>query len=160
MWLNLRERLRDFRVKHLTSSQKIAIIFDHIQEPTFKGSWPQWIRPGKQIKQNFLRWTSSLQNLANKSGACINQPFILFIHHIWGETVLWGTVFITQPSDRMQYFTIFQDKLHSFNIRTINRALLAKPFKNFRKSPLRPAVLTFNKHQICSASCGRCLNEL
>ena len=29
----------------------------------------------------------------------VNQPFIPFIHHIWGETVLWGTVFIIQPSD-------------------------------------------------------------
>ena len=43
---------------------------------------------------------------------CVNQPFILFIHHIWGETVL----FIIQTSDRMRYFTIFQDKLHSVNI--------------------------------------------
>ena len=47
------------------------------------------------------------------------QPFILFIHHIWGETVLWGAVFIIQTSGKMQCFTIFQDKLHSFNIRTI-----------------------------------------
>ena len=42
---------------------------------------------------------------------CVNQPFVIFIHHIWGETVL----FIIQSSDRMQYFTIFQDKLHSVN---------------------------------------------
>ena len=34
------------------------------------------------------------------------------MHHIWGETVL----FIIQTSERMQYFTIFQDKLHSVNI--------------------------------------------
>ena len=46
----------------------------------------------------------------------VNQHFILFIHHIWGETVLWGAVFIIQTSDKMHYFTIFQDKLHSFNI--------------------------------------------
>ena len=46
----------------------------------------------------------------------VNQPFIPFIHHIWGETVLWGTVFIIQTSDRMQHFTILQYKLHSFNI--------------------------------------------
>ena len=46
----------------------------------------------------------------------VNQPFILFIHHIWGETVPWGAVFIIQTSDRMQYFTILQYKLHSFNI--------------------------------------------
>ena len=32
----------------------------------------------------------------------VNQPFILFIHHIWGETIPWGAVFIIQTSDRMQ----------------------------------------------------------
>ena len=42
----------------------------------------------------------------------VNQPFIPFIHQIWGATVL----FTIQTSDRMQYFTIFQDNLHSVNI--------------------------------------------
>ena len=66
----------------------------------------------------------------------VNQPFILFIHHIWGETVL----FITQTSHRMQYFTIFQDKYCTQSIfRTINCGLWAKPFKKFPKSPIRPA---------------------
>ena len=46
----------------------------------------------------------------------VSQPFILFIHHIWIETVPWGAVFIIQTSDRMQYFTILQYTLHSFNI--------------------------------------------
>ena len=46
----------------------------------------------------------------------VNQPFILFIHQIWGETLLWGAVFIIETSDRMQYLTIPQYKLHSFNI--------------------------------------------
>ena len=40
----------------------------------------------------------------------VNQHFILFIHHIWGEIVIWSAVFIIQTSDKMQYFTIFQDK--------------------------------------------------
>ena len=64
----------------------------------------------------------------------VNQPFILFIHHIWGETVPWGAVFIIQTSDRMQYFTILQYKLHSFNIQDdrSTRGLLAKPLKNFQ----------------------------
>ena len=71
----------------------------------------------------------------------VNQPFILFIHHIWGETVPWGAVFIIQTSDRMQYFTILQYKLHSFNIQDDRntRGLLAKPLKKFPKSPIRPA---------------------
>ena len=86
----------------------------------------------------------------------VNQPFILFIHHIWGETVPWGAVFIIQTSDRMQYFTILQYKLHSFNIQDdrSTRGLLAKRLKKFPKPPIRPAGSHF-----CSASCGECLNE-
>ena len=34
-----------------------------------------------------------------------NQPFTLFIHHIWGETVPSGAVFIIQTSNRRQHFT-------------------------------------------------------
>ena len=62
------------------------------------------------VRQVYL--TKSCQQLWER----VNQHFILFIHHIWGETVIWGAVFIIQTSDKMQYFTIFQDKLHSFNI--------------------------------------------
>ena len=82
----------------------------------------------------------------------VNQPFIPFIHHIWGETVLWGTVFIIQTSDRMQYFTILQYKLHSFNIQDDRsmHGLLPKPSKKFPKSPIRPTGSHF-----CSARCGR-----
>ena len=71
----------------------------------------------------------------------VNQPLKLFIHHIWGETVPWGVVFIIQSSDRMQYFTILQYKLHSFNIQVdrSTRGLLAKPLTKFPKSPIRLA---------------------
>ena len=71
----------------------------------------------------------------------VNQPFILFIHHIWGETVPWGAVFIIQTSDRMQHFTILQYKLHLLNIQDdgSTRGLLAKPLKKFPKSPMPPA---------------------
>ena len=67
-------------------------------------------------------------------GAC-KPIFYFFIHHIWGERVLWGAVFIIQTSYKMQYFTIFQDKLHSFNIHDHRsmRGLLAKPFKKSSK---------------------------
>ena len=72
----------------------------------------------------------------------VNQPFILFIHHIWGETVPWGAVFIIQTSDRMRYFTILQYKLHSFNIqddRSTRYGLLTKPLKKFPRSPTQLA---------------------
>ena len=62
------------------------------------------------VRQVYL--TKSCQQLWVR----VNQHCILFIHHIWGETVIWGTVFIIQTSDKMQYFTIFQAKLHLFNI--------------------------------------------
>ena len=82
----------------------------------------------------------------------VNQSFIPFIHHIWGETVLWGTVFFIQTSDSMQYFTTLQYKLHLFNSQDdrSTRGLLAKTLKKFPKSPIRPAG-----SQFCSASCGR-----
>ena len=87
----------------------------------------------------------------------VNQPFIPFIHHIWGETVLWGTVFIIQTLDRKQYFTILQYKLHSFNIKDDGsmRGLLAKSLKKFPKSPIRSSrVLTFVVRAVVE-----CLNE-
>ena len=71
----------------------------------------------------------------------VNQPFIPFIRHIWGESVLWGTVFIIQTSDIMQYLTILQYKLHSFNIRddrSTHGLLAIKPVKKFPKSHIRP----------------------
>ena len=46
---------------------------------------------------------------------------------------------------KMQYFTIFQDKLHSFNIHDHRSTcgLLVKQFKKFPKSPIRPAGSNF-----------------
>ena len=54
--------------------------------------------------------------------------------------------------DRMQYFTIWQYKLHSFSIQDdrSTRGLLAKNLKKIPKPPIRPAVCHF-----CSVSCGR-----
>ena len=81
----------------------------------------------------------------------VNQPFIPFKHHIWGEIVLWGTVFIIQSSDRMQYFTILQYKVRSFNIQDDRsmREFLANPLKKF-PNHIWPAGSHF-----CRASCGR-----
>ena len=60
----------------------------------------------------FCFWQVCLTKSCQQIWGCVNQPFILFMHYIWGETAL----FIIQTLDRMQYFTIFQDKLHSVNI--------------------------------------------
>ena len=98
----------------------------------------------KTNQAEFFRSTCLPYKILPKTSVRVNQPFILFIHYIWGETVLWGAVFIKQTSDKMQYFTIFQEKLHSFNIQhRSTRWLLAKPFKNFPKSPIQPACTHF-----------------
>ena len=92
----------------------------------------------------FLRLTGLLYKfLPTNLGVC-NQPFILFIHHIWGEIVL----FIMQTSDRMRYFKIFQDKLHFVNIQDDQSCGFSETVKkNFQNHPYGQLVL------ISSASC-------
>ena len=56
---------------------------------------------------------------------CVNQPSILFIHHIWGETVL----FMIKTSDTVCSIWYFIKRNCTQSIfRTINPGLLAKPF--------------------------------
>ena len=81
---------------------------------------------GNKSGRIFLRSTGLLYKIL----PCVNQPFILFIHHIWGETVL----FIVQTSDRMLYCTIFQDKLHSVNIQD-DQSWAFSETKNFQNHP-------------------------
>ena len=56
----------------------------------------------------------------------------------------------------MQYFTILQNKLHSFNILDdrSTRGLLAKPLKNFQNHLYGQPVLTFAVRAVVE-----CLNE-
>ena len=93
---------------HLRSHLRAIMALDH----------RRLIRPGKKIRPNFLRSTSLLYKiLPTNLGTCKWTFYIInFIHHTGGETVLWGTVFVIQTSDRMQCFTILQYKLLSFNI--------------------------------------------
>ena len=120
MWL-LREKLSEFRVKHLTSSW---LIYAHPKNSSHLRSHSRAItaldysrlglenKSGRIFCVRQVYFTKSCQQIWR----CVNQPFVLFIHHIWDETVLWGAIFIIKTSDRMQCFTIFQDKLHSVNI--------------------------------------------
>ena len=70
----------------------------------------------------------------------VNQQFILFIHHIWGETVIWGAVFIIQTS-KCSISQFFRTNCTHSIFRTVwrTRGLLAKPFKKLPKSPIQPA---------------------
>ena len=109
----------------------------------------------KKSGRIFLRSTSLLYKiLPTDPGACKPTFYTICTSHLrW----LWGTVFIIQPSDRMQYLTILQHKLHSFSSFNIQddrgtRGLF-KPLKNFQNR-IRPAGSHF-----CSANCSECLNE-
>ena len=82
-------------------------------------------RSGQIFSFRDVYFTKSCQ----KIWRCVNQPFILFIHHIWGETVL----FIIQTLDRMQYFAIFQDKLHSVNIQDDQLWAFSETVQNISK---------------------------
>ena len=118
------------------------------KQHSHNGSWSQYIRPGKQmlgkqIRPNFLRWTSLLYKILQTSLGTCKPTFILSIHHMWGEIVPWGAVFIRQTSDRLQCSCISQlcqYKLHAL-IQYSGRSkhALANPLKKFPKSPLRRA---------------------
>ena len=98
------------------------------------------------VRQVYL--TKSCQQIWGR----VNQPFILFIHHIWGETVPWDAVFIIKTSDRMQYFTIFQDDQLWALSETVQKCPKSPSIDQYR-SVCGQAVLTFDKRQICSAIC-------
>ena len=128
---------------HLRSHLRAITALDH----------RKLIKPGKKIRPNFfcvrqVYFTKSCQQIWVR----VNQPFISFIHHIWGETVLWGTVFIIQTSDRMQYFTVLQYKLHSLNIQDDRSTLglLAKPLKNFQNHLYAQPFLSFAVRAVAS----------
>ena len=116
MWL-LREKLSDFGVKQILYRVDIALYVHP------KHSLRSHVRAIIGVEKKFLENKSGrifcvrqvYKFLPINLGAC-KPIFYFFIHHIWGERVLWGAVFIIQTSYKMQYFTIFQDKLHSFNI--------------------------------------------
>ena len=58
-------------------------------------------------------------------------------------------------SAQLLYFTILQDKLHSFNIQDdrSTRGLFATAFENFQTNLYGQPVLTFDKRQIYNTSC-------
>ena len=118
--------------------------------------------------------------LENKSGRvfCFRQVCLIkSCQPIWWRvTILLYFLYITselkqytmrrcftiQASDRMQlfllYFTILQDKLHSFNIQDdrSSRGLLARAFKNFQNHLIRPAgshFLTSAKFAVWVVKC-------
>ena len=132
MWL-LREKLSDFGVKQilhrvdialyvhpknsLRSHSRAIMVLDHRKytlraEATFS-AW-------KTNQTEFFVFEKfTLQILANKSGCMQTNLLFFFIHHIWGERVLWGAVFIIQTSTKCSISQFFKTNcIHSI-FRTI-----------------------------------------
>ena len=116
---------------HLRSHLRAIMALDH----------RRLIRPGE--RPSFLRSTNLLYKILPTILVRVNQPFIPFIHHICGQTVLWGIVFTIQTSYRMQFFTILEYKLHSFNIQDdrSTRGLLAKKVQKLTYTASRFSLL-------------------
>ena len=91
----------------------------------------------------FVKFT--LQIVANKSG-CVQTNLLFFFYtpHLRRKSTLRRCFYHTDLYI-MQYFSIFQDKLHSFNVQDYRstRGLLVKRFRKFPKSPIRPAGSNF-----------------
>ena len=97
----------------------------------------------------FLRSTSLLY--CQQIWVRANQPFILFIHHIWGERVLWGSVLSCRPRTKCSSSQFFKTNcIHSI-FRTIKARVgfSRNRSKNFQNHLYGQSVLTFDKLQIC-----------
>ena len=92
-----------------------------------------------------LRSTSFLYRILLTNLGASKPTFYTFIDHIWGETILWGAVFIMQTSHRTQYFTILKYKLHSFNIKAFSETAKKISKITYTTSRLR-AVECLNEH--------------
>ena len=95
---------------HLRSHLRAIMFLDHSRLGLENKFWEN--KSGRIFCVRQVYFTKSCLQIWGR----VNQPFILFIHHIWDKTVLWGVVCTIQTSDRMRYFTILQYKLHSFKI--------------------------------------------
>ena len=124
---------------HLRSHLRAIVALDHSRlglENKFLEN-----KSGRIFCVRQVYFTKSCQQVWGR----VNQPFTLFIHHIWGETVLWGAVFIMQTSHRTQYFTILKYKLHSFNIKAFSETAKKISKITYTTSRLR-AVECLNEH--------------
>ena len=133
--------------KHLQSHSRAIMALDHSRLDL-----ENKLLENKSGRIFFLRSTG-LRKSCQQIWECVNQLFILFIHHIWGETVL----FIIQTSDRMQYFTIFQDTSHLVNIQDDQSCTFSETVQKICKIIHTASWFSF---LVWAVSVLECLNEL
>ena len=112
---------------HLRSHSRAIMALDHSRFKTWKTKHALNLR----FRFRHVYFTKSCQQI----WGCVNQPFLLFIHHSWGETVL----FIYRPRTECSISQFFKTNCTQSIFRTTNSGLLAKPFRKFPEYPIRPA---------------------
>ena len=112
-------------------------------------------------KSGRIFWVWQVYNLLYKIlptslGTCKPTFYTYYTSHLrWNSTM--RRCFIIQTSDRMQYFTILQYKLHSLKIQDdqSTSVLLPEPLKNFPKSPTNTAI----RFSLLTSAKVDCLNQ-
>ena len=157
MWL-LWERLSYFRVKHLTSNwqpymytQKIANIFDHIQDHSRLGLENKFLE--NKSRQIFLRSTGLLYKfLPTNLGVC--KPTF---HTFYTSHLRWNSTIYHTDLGKNAVFLNFQGKLHSVNIQDDQSWTFSETVQKISKITHTASRFSF---LVRAVSVVECLNKL
>ena len=105
------------------------------------------IRPGKKFRPNFLPSTSLLYKIVPTNLGVSKPTFYTFYtsHLRWKSTM--RRCIYHSDLGKMQYFTIFQDKLHSVNIQDDQSWAFSQTVQNISK-----ITYTVNRFSLLTSS--------
>ena len=118
---------------HLRSHLRAIMALDHSRLGV-AGSW-------KTNQIECLRSTSLLYKiLPTNLGACKPTFYTFYSSHLRRNSTMRRCIYHTDLGQNALFHnSVFKTNCTQSIFRTINRGLLAKPFKKFPKSPIRPA---------------------
>ena len=95
------------------------------------------IRPGKKIRPIFFfafdKFNLLYKILPTNLEVCKPTFYTFYTSHLRWKSTMRRCIYIIQTSDRMQYFTVFQDKLHSVNIQDDQPLAFSKSVQKISK---------------------------
>ena len=114
-------------------TQKIANIFDHIQDHSRLGLENKFLE--NKSGRIFLRSTGLLYKFLPTNLGVFKPTF----HNFYTSHLRWNYCLSYRPRTECGIPQFFKTNCTQSIFRMINRGLLTKPFKKFPKSPIRPA---------------------